>query len=147
MAKTDIAKTNRVRELRQSRDLTIKQLADQLGVAFSSLQKIETGGVDLDLTWIAKLSQALKVKPYELLPKEWQPVGAGSGAEKLQKDLQDMIEIVEDFLTKRKLSLSPAHKAELIVVLLDIAAETPANENLQNRLYYTMDTFVRIKSA
>lgn len=146
MSTTDTPPRNRVRELRLARKMTINQLAAKLGVAFSSLQKIETGSVDLDLTWMSKLSQALRVKPFELLPQAWQPEqihGVGGNSE----DLRDMIEIVEEFLSERKQILTPSQKAELITILLEIAAETPANENIQERLYYTMDTFVRIKTA
>lgn len=145
MSTTDTPPHNRVRELRLARKMTINQLAAKLGVAFSSLQKIETGSVDLDLTWMSKLSQALKVKPFELLPQAWQPNAAGMA--KGSEDLRDMIEIVEEFLAKHKQNLTPSQKAELITILLEIAAETPANENIQERLYYTMDTFVRIKTA
>ena len=64
---------NRVRELRQKRGLTQVELAERLGVTQTAIYKLETGASDLDTKWMAKISKALDVKPYELLPKEWQP--------------------------------------------------------------------------
>lgn len=64
---------NRIRYLRKLRKLTQVELAERLGVSHSAIQKLETGIVDLDTKWMKQLSIALDVKPYELLPLEWQP--------------------------------------------------------------------------
>lgn len=64
---------NRLKEIRKLRKMTQVELAEILGVSHSAVQKIESGVVDLDLTWMQKLSVVLDVKPYELLPTEWQP--------------------------------------------------------------------------
>lgn len=64
---------NRIRYLRKLRKLTQVELAERLGVSHSVIQKLETGIVDLDTKWMKQLSIALDVKPYELLPLEWQP--------------------------------------------------------------------------
>lgn len=63
---------NRIRYLRKLRKLTQVELAERLGVPHSAIQKLETGIVDLDTKWMKQLSIALDVKPYELLPLEWQ---------------------------------------------------------------------------
>lgn len=65
--------SNRLKEIRKLRKMTQVELAEVLGVSHSAVQKIESGVVDLDLTWMQKLSEVLNIKPYELLPKEWQP--------------------------------------------------------------------------
>lgn len=64
---------NRIRYLRKLRKLTQVELTERLGVSHSAIQKLETGIVDLDTKWMKQLSIALDVKPYELLPLEWQP--------------------------------------------------------------------------
>lgn len=64
---------NRIRHLRKLRKLTQVELAERLGVSHSAVQKLEAGTVDLDTKWMKQLSTALDVKPYELLPLEWQP--------------------------------------------------------------------------
>ena len=64
---------NRIRELRKERGLTQVELAKILGVTQNAIYKLETGESDLNTKWMEKLSSALNVKPYELLPIEWQP--------------------------------------------------------------------------
>lgn len=64
---------NRIRELRKNKGLTQVELAEILGVTQNAIYKLETGASDLDTKWMKKLSIALEVKPYELLPLEWQP--------------------------------------------------------------------------
>jgi transcriptional regulator with XRE-family HTH domain len=64
---------NRVREMRKAKWLTIQELADKVGRGFSTIQKLDTGTVDLDTYWMEILSQALDCEPWELLPKEMQP--------------------------------------------------------------------------
>ena len=63
--------TNRIKEIRKEKGLTQAQLAEKLGVFQSVIQKVESGTVDLDLTWMKKLSKALDVSPLELLPDEF----------------------------------------------------------------------------
>ena len=63
--------TNRIKEIRKEKGLTQAQLAEKLGVFQSVIQKVESGTVDLDLTWMKKLSKALEVSPLELLPDEF----------------------------------------------------------------------------
>ena len=64
---------NRVRELRKKLGLTQVELAEKIGVTQTAIYKLETGASDLDTKWMKKISDVLGVKPYELLPKEWQP--------------------------------------------------------------------------
>lgn len=64
---------NRIRELRKERGLTQVELAEMIGVTQNAIYKLETGECELNTKWMEKLSAALNVKPYELLPLEWQP--------------------------------------------------------------------------
>lgn len=64
---------NRIKELRQIKELTQAELANRLGVSQGAIQKLESGVVDLDLKWMSSISKALGTQPYELLPQEWQP--------------------------------------------------------------------------
>ena len=65
--------SNRLRELRKKKGLTQVELAERLGVTQTAIYKLETGASDLDTKWMERLSKILNVRPYELLPKEWQP--------------------------------------------------------------------------
>lgn len=64
---------NRIKELRKLRKMTQVELAQKMGVTQGAIQKLENGIMDLTTKWMSSLSQALGVKPYELLPQEWQP--------------------------------------------------------------------------
>lgn len=64
---------NRIKELRKLRKMTQVELAQKIGVTQGSIQKLENGVMDLTTKWMSTLSIALGVKPYELLPQEWQP--------------------------------------------------------------------------
>lgn len=65
--------TNRIRELRKSRKLTQQQLAEKVGISYTHLGRIENGERGLDMEYIPAFAEALGVKPYEILPQEWQP--------------------------------------------------------------------------
>lgn len=64
---------NRLKELRKAKKLTQEQLADMVGVSQSLIALIEKGKRDIDFTLAEQLAKALNVKPYELMPLEWQP--------------------------------------------------------------------------
>lgn len=64
---------NNIRELRKKRGLTQQQLAQKLGISQVHLGRLETNARSMDLEQVEKISAALGVKPYELLPQEWQP--------------------------------------------------------------------------
>lgn len=73
MKGTKIMNTNRIKEFRKMRKLTLEELARKLNVSYSAVQKLESGTVDLDINWMRKISKVLEVKPYELLPIDMQP--------------------------------------------------------------------------
>ena len=61
---------NRVRELRLERGLTLKVVAEQVGLALGHLQRIETGKRELTLSWMHRIARALEVTPADLLNYE-----------------------------------------------------------------------------
>ena len=64
---------NCIKEIRKRKHITQVELAQKLGISQGAIQKLETGERGLDLDWIEKISKALNVKPWELLPKDMQP--------------------------------------------------------------------------
>ena len=64
---------NNIKAFRKLRGLTQSELAERLGISQVHLGRLENNARSLDLELIDKLSKALNVKPYELLPQEWQP--------------------------------------------------------------------------
>jgi transcriptional regulator with XRE-family HTH domain len=65
--------TNRLKELRKQAGLTQQELAERAGTAQSHIANIEKGKRDIDFELAGRLAKALNVKPYELLPLDWQP--------------------------------------------------------------------------
>lgn len=53
--------------------MTQENLASIVGVSQPQIQRIENGVCGLTLEQIEVFAKALGVKPYELLPEEWQP--------------------------------------------------------------------------
>lgn len=63
----------RIRTLRQHRGMTLKQLADIIGVEWETLQRIETEKKGTDLNKIHDIAQALGTTVKFLLPDEDAP--------------------------------------------------------------------------
>ena len=142
-SQTEKTLLNRIKELRKSRKLTQQELAAKVGISYTHLGRIENGGRGLDLEYIPAFASALGVKPYELLPLEWQPSGSSYNSE----DLASIITLVETQLQEMRVIMSPEYKAKLIVLLLDIAREQPANENLAEKISDTINLYTRVISA
>jgi transcriptional regulator with XRE-family HTH domain len=57
---------NRIKELRESRGLTLAQLADRVGTSHATIQRLESGKMRLNQDWIDKISAALNVQLSEI---------------------------------------------------------------------------------
>jgi transcriptional regulator with XRE-family HTH domain len=68
--KLDHIPVNRVRELRLAAELTLAELAAAVGTTTSHIQRLETGGRDLNLGWMERISRALNCLPADLLLPE-----------------------------------------------------------------------------
>lgn len=64
---------NRIKELRKKKKLTQQELGKLVGLDYTHIGRIENGERTLDVEYLEIFAKALGVKPYELLPKEWQP--------------------------------------------------------------------------
>ena len=64
---------NRLKTLRKQKKLTQAQLSEITGISQPNIAQIESGERGLSLENMEILAKALNVKPYELLPEEWQP--------------------------------------------------------------------------
>jgi transcriptional regulator with XRE-family HTH domain len=74
-----------VRRMREAQGFTQEALAERAGLELRYVQKIERGAVNLGVTVLAALAQALQVPPGDLFertralpaPKRGRPVGTG----------------------------------------------------------------------
>jgi len=64
---------NSLKEVRVAKGFTQQQLSKLSGISQSHIALMEKGDRGIDFDNMEKLAQALGVKPYELLPKDWQP--------------------------------------------------------------------------
>ncbi len=64
---------NRIRELRTGLGLTQPELADMTSTTKQQIGRLETGKVDLTLTWARRLARAFDCRPGDLLLLEDQP--------------------------------------------------------------------------
>ncbi|AHE55521.1 LexA family protein [Sphingomonas sanxanigenens] len=64
---------NRIREIRNAKGLTMRDLADKMGVHFTTLAKIERSERRLSLEWMERIASALEVTPTELIEAPVKP--------------------------------------------------------------------------
>lgn len=64
---------NRIKAIRKERGLTQVELAEKLGVAQGTIQKLENDQIEFSTSWMRKISEVLEVEPFELLPIDMQP--------------------------------------------------------------------------
>lgn len=65
--------SNRIKEIRRARGLSMEQLADRVGCATPQINKLEKAERRLSLDWMRKLARALEVAPADLLSREDNP--------------------------------------------------------------------------
>lgn len=71
--------TNRIRQLRKERRLTLQYVADTTGMSVSHLSQIERGFKDLNLQWSRRIGRTFRLLPADLLGQE---DGGLTGAER-----------------------------------------------------------------
>ena len=64
---------NRIKEIRLSKGLSQKELANRLGYTQPTIVALEKGQTTLNLKQMQDIAEVLGCMPYELLPLEWQP--------------------------------------------------------------------------
>jgi transcriptional regulator with XRE-family HTH domain len=62
--------SQRLKELRVEKALSLRALAQRSGVAFDTINKLELGHRPARLTTIRKLAEALSVEPQKLMKEE-----------------------------------------------------------------------------
>jgi transcriptional regulator with XRE-family HTH domain len=104
---------NRIRELRQMMDLSQADLGARAGGANKSqINKLETGGQELTLTWMRRIAAALTVSPADLLVDDDNPYRLND----IERELIDLFRGLD------------RHDRDRMFRLL-VAFCTPANEN------------------
>ncbi len=63
---------NRIREWREKRGLTQEEMAEKLGVHFTTYSRVENGHTGLSEQWIKRLCKALEVHPADLIGDDFE---------------------------------------------------------------------------
>lgn len=64
---------NRIKELREAREMTLEQLAEEVGLSVSYVQRLENGDRNLAVKHLDSFATALKVTAKDLLPEDTDP--------------------------------------------------------------------------
>jgi len=65
--------TNRIREHREARKLTMEQVAELIGTSTSTVNRLEKGGVELVSDWLIKLAEAFQCDWIDLVRDDLNP--------------------------------------------------------------------------
>jgi transcriptional regulator with XRE-family HTH domain len=82
----------RVRNLRQAKGLTQKQLAERTDIHFSYIAQVERVGVNLSMKTLFRLAEALEATIYDLLPESPRNIDYENRYRELRDRLCDMVE-------------------------------------------------------
>ncbi len=58
----------KIRDIRSKRNVSIEALANECGVDYSQVNRMELGKVNFSISYLNKIASALGVDPKELLP-------------------------------------------------------------------------------
>lgn len=59
----------KIREVRTSKNISIESLANESGMDYSQLARMETGKVNFTISYLFRVAEALEVSPKDLLPE------------------------------------------------------------------------------
>ena len=83
---------NNIKELRKKRGLTQQQLAEKIGISQVHMGRLESNARYMDLEQVEQIAAALGVKPFDILPLEWQP-------EEITPEEREMLRMVRKMAT------------------------------------------------
>lgn len=66
-APTPAPSSNRIRELREARGLTLEELAQRVGTTNQQISHLELGKRQLTVDWLRRLAAALECHPWSLV--------------------------------------------------------------------------------
>ena len=134
---------NRIKEMRQSKGMSQQDLADLIGdnATKGQISKLETGAQPLTEKWMLRVSEALKVQPYQLLVQNEVSSNTLEKSTFDREALQRTLEIIEDESLNID-GLSVHAKLEVMMKYIEDFVtqgkkEEPTRENVIDLLEYT----------
>lgn len=121
------AVSNKLRELRRARGLTVQEFAKELKENYQKVGRIERGKTNLTLDYLVKTSNALDVSIADLLGKEEPKTAVAFDAHLLEKIIAFFEANAHDIR-----SCSPKKKAALISKIYEMCTGLPKENQEQS---------------
>ncbi|MFN8458416.1 MAG: XRE family transcriptional regulator [Anaerolineae bacterium] len=128
-----------IRELRKRKNLTLKRLGEQVGLSDSYLSQIENGYVDLNVTNLKAISEALGVPVITFFTN-----GAPPGVTVTRRGERRWYDHKGGRVTESPLIKNPGNLEMFTMRLLPNSGPTPDNIHSGEELTYVMKGSVRI---
>lgn len=106
---------NRIRELRMAVKMSQQSLGDRIGVSKMTISDLERGNIKLDLDYMVRIADVLRVEVVDLLPKQLNP-------DAMSQDERSYLDKYRRATDEQKDQLQRVSDA-----LVPFAAETPGN--------------------
>lgn len=90
---------NKLKDLRQRKGLTLKEVAERADTSIPQIQRLENGDRRLTTEWIERLSKALNCHPSEIVP-EFSKQKEKTLEEILEQGLQEARRIDDEFVAE-----------------------------------------------
>lgn len=117
----------RIRDRRKELRHTLQAVADFVGVTHAAVSQWESGDTNIAAENLLKLALVLRTNPFELMGIN----GPSVGYPALDVPrLSAALEILELFLTRKKLLITPHIKAKVLSYLCDIEGHIPNDGEL-----------------
>lgn len=106
--------SNNIKRIRESRNISRKELAKMVGSTYATIQRFETNERNVSVKWLEKIAEALSCSKADLISDNVDESSLQSKIIIEEEILAYIIEKIEDFLRDNNIQNSPAHKAKLI---------------------------------
>lgn len=115
---------NFIAKLRKEKNLTQQELAERAGTTIVQISRLETGARRLNSTWMEKISAALDVQPFELIPHEIKVEKT-----EINKDILRLIlKEIDSYLDRNDLDVSIDDKVKWISIVYERLQNLPAEQ-------------------
>lgn len=115
---------NFIAKLRKEKNLTQQELAERAGTTIVQISRLETGARRLNSTWMEKISAALDVQPFELIPHEIKVEKT-----EINKDILRLIlKEIDSYLDQNDLEISVDDKVKWISIVYERLQNLPAEQ-------------------
>ena len=115
---------NFIAKLRKEKNLTQEDLAERAGTTVVQISRLETGARRLNSTWLEKISAALDVQPFELIPHEVKVEKTEVNKDMLRLILKE----IDSYIDQNNLDVSIDDKVKWTTIVYERLQNVPAEQ-------------------